>query len=78
MTVSPSTGHIYIDDPDAAIGYHRDTLGLTVSKEVANDGFRWITLVSDQPARNRDCAVAAACGPFPGRRGRPSCFVYEG
>jgi catechol 2,3-dioxygenase-like lactoylglutathione lyase family enzyme len=47
MTVSLSTVHIYVDDPDAALGFYRDTLGLAVSKEVANDGFRWITLVTD-------------------------------
>jgi catechol 2,3-dioxygenase-like lactoylglutathione lyase family enzyme len=39
--------HIYVDDPDAALGFYRDTLGLTVSDEVANEGFRWITLVTD-------------------------------
>ncbi|HEX9864353.1 MAG TPA: VOC family protein [Acidimicrobiia bacterium] len=47
MTVSLSTVHIYVDDPDVALGFYRDTLGLTVQNEVANDGFRWITLVTD-------------------------------
>jgi catechol 2,3-dioxygenase-like lactoylglutathione lyase family enzyme len=47
MTVSLSTVHIYVDDPDAALGFYRDTLGLTVRDEVANEGFRWITLVTD-------------------------------
>ncbi|MGA7282405.1 MAG: VOC family protein [Acidimicrobiia bacterium] len=47
MTVSLSTVHIYVDDPDAALAFYRDTLGLTVTNEVANDGFRWITLVTD-------------------------------
>lgn len=47
MSVSLSTVHIYVDDPDAALGFYRDTLGLTVQNEVANDGFRWITLVTD-------------------------------
>jgi catechol 2,3-dioxygenase-like lactoylglutathione lyase family enzyme len=47
MTVSLSTVHIYVDDPDAALGFYRDTLGLNVSDEVANEGFRWITLVTD-------------------------------
>jgi catechol 2,3-dioxygenase-like lactoylglutathione lyase family enzyme len=39
--------HILVDDPDAALAFYRDTLGLTVRNEVANGGFRWITLVSD-------------------------------
>jgi len=47
MTVSLSTVHILVDDPDAALGFYRDTLGLTVRNEVARDAFRWITLVSD-------------------------------
>jgi catechol 2,3-dioxygenase-like lactoylglutathione lyase family enzyme len=47
MTVSLSTVHILVDDPDAALTFYRDTLGLTVTNEVENGGFRWITLVSD-------------------------------
>lgn len=39
--------HILVDDPDAALAFYRDTLGLTVRNEVANGGFRWITLVTD-------------------------------
>jgi predicted enzyme related to lactoylglutathione lyase len=47
MTVSLSTVHILVDDPDAALVFYRDTLGLTVRFEVANEGFRWITLGTD-------------------------------
>jgi catechol 2,3-dioxygenase-like lactoylglutathione lyase family enzyme len=47
MTVSISAVHVLVDDPDAALGFYRDTLGLTVRHEVAQDGFRWITLVTD-------------------------------
>jgi catechol 2,3-dioxygenase-like lactoylglutathione lyase family enzyme len=47
MTVSLSTVHILVDDPDAALSFYRDALGLSVSFEVANGGFKWITLVSD-------------------------------
>ena len=47
MTVSLSTVHILVDDPDAALSFYRDTLGLTVRFEVANEGFRWITLGTD-------------------------------
>ena len=39
--------HVTVDDPDAALAFYRDTLGMTVRNEVANDGFRWITLVTD-------------------------------
>jgi catechol 2,3-dioxygenase-like lactoylglutathione lyase family enzyme len=47
MTVSLSTVHVLVDDPDAALGFYRDILGLTVRDEVAYEGFRWITLVPD-------------------------------
>lgn len=47
MTVSISTIHVLVDDPDAALGFYRDILGLKVRNEVARDDFRWITLVTD-------------------------------
>jgi len=47
MTVSLSTVHVFVDDPDAALAFYRDTLGMTVRNEVANGGFRWITLTTD-------------------------------
>jgi catechol 2,3-dioxygenase-like lactoylglutathione lyase family enzyme len=47
MTVSLSTVHILVDDPEAALGFYRDTLGLRVVNEVAQDEFRWIVLVTD-------------------------------
>ncbi len=40
MTVSLSTVHIVVDDPNAALGFYRDMFGLTVSNEVAYEGFR--------------------------------------
>jgi catechol 2,3-dioxygenase-like lactoylglutathione lyase family enzyme len=47
MTTSLSGVHVTVDDPDAALGFYRDTLGLTVRNEVAQGGFRWIVLVTD-------------------------------
>ena len=47
MSISLSTVHITVDDPEAALAFYRDTLGLTVSQDVSNGGFRWITLISD-------------------------------
>ncbi|MBD0739872.1 VOC family protein [Streptomyces sp. NPDC088197] len=46
MTVSISAVHVFVDDPDAALVFYRDTLGLTVRNEVEHDGFRWITLTT--------------------------------
>jgi len=47
MTISIRTVHVIVDDPDAALAFYRDTLGLTVGNEVAQGGFRWITLATD-------------------------------
>jgi catechol 2,3-dioxygenase-like lactoylglutathione lyase family enzyme len=47
MNTSISGVHVTVDDIDAAVSFYRDTLGLTVRNEVANGGFRWITLVTD-------------------------------
>ncbi|MDQ3739897.1 MAG: VOC family protein [Actinomycetota bacterium] len=38
------------DDPDAALGFYRDTLGFEVRNEVGYGGMRWITVgPPDQP-----------------------------
>jgi predicted enzyme related to lactoylglutathione lyase len=63
MTNSLSTVHILVDDPDAALPFYRDALGLTVRNEVENGGFRWITLTPDsQP----DIGIVLS-QPQPGR-----------
>jgi catechol 2,3-dioxygenase-like lactoylglutathione lyase family enzyme len=47
MSVSISVVHVIVDDPDAAVAFYRDHLGLVVRNEVAHDGFRWITLSTE-------------------------------
>jgi catechol 2,3-dioxygenase-like lactoylglutathione lyase family enzyme len=47
MTVSLSTVHILVDDPEAALAFYRDALGLTVRNDVARGGFHWTTLTTD-------------------------------
>jgi catechol 2,3-dioxygenase-like lactoylglutathione lyase family enzyme len=44
MPVTVSTMFISVNDPDEALGFYRDALGLEVRNDVAADGFRWITL----------------------------------
>jgi catechol 2,3-dioxygenase-like lactoylglutathione lyase family enzyme len=39
-----STCFVQVDDPDAALAFYRDTLGLEVRNDVANDGHRWISV----------------------------------
>ncbi|MER0245362.1 VOC family protein [Streptomyces sp. HSW2009] len=47
MTIALQYCHITVNDPDASLGFYRDALGLVVRNDVASDGFRWVTLSSD-------------------------------
>jgi len=47
MTISLHYAPITVNDVDESIGFYRDALGLTVRGDVANGGFRWVTLGSD-------------------------------
>jgi catechol 2,3-dioxygenase-like lactoylglutathione lyase family enzyme len=44
MPISLSQTFIPVHDPDAALGFYRDALGLEVRNDVASDGFRWVTV----------------------------------
>lgn len=46
MNLSLSTCFVQVQDPDAALAFYRDVLGLEVRNDVANEGFRWITVGS--------------------------------
>ena len=44
MELTLSQCFVIVDDPDSALSFYRDTLGLDVRNDVANEGFRWITV----------------------------------
>src|SRR3954452_4297691 len=44
MTISLSHSFIPVTDPDAALAFYRDALGLELRNDVASEGFRWITV----------------------------------
>ena len=44
MTVTLSTTFILVNDPDEALAFYRDALGLEVRNDVASGGFRWVTV----------------------------------
>ncbi len=44
MQVNVSKMFITVHDPEAALAFYRDALGLEVRLDVENDGFRWVTL----------------------------------
>ena len=46
---------IPVHDPDAALGFYRDTLGLEVRNDVESDGFRWVTVGA--PGQNVDIVL---------------------
>ena len=51
MELSLSQCFVQVQDPDLALGFYRDKLGLELRNDAANEGFRWITVGSaSQPA----------------------------
>lgn len=50
MNLSLSTCFVLIHDPEAALAFYRDTLGLELRNDVAREDFRWLTVgSSSQP-----------------------------
>ena len=50
MELTLSTCFVQVQDPDAALVFYRDTLGLEIRNDVGREGSRWITVGSaDQP-----------------------------
>jgi catechol 2,3-dioxygenase-like lactoylglutathione lyase family enzyme len=44
MPLTLSTCFVIVDDPDTALAFYRDTLGLELRNDVARGDFRWITV----------------------------------
>jgi predicted enzyme related to lactoylglutathione lyase len=44
MAVTVSTMFIPVHDPDEALGFYRDALGLEVQNDVEANGYRWVTV----------------------------------
>jgi len=50
MNLTLSTCFVLVHDPDAALAFYRDTLGLEARNDVAREDFRWITVgAASQP-----------------------------
>jgi catechol 2,3-dioxygenase-like lactoylglutathione lyase family enzyme len=43
MDISLSHCYITVHDPDLALAFYRDVLGLELRNDVASEGFRWLT-----------------------------------
>ena len=48
MALNVSAMFIPVNDPDEALGFYRDALGLEVRTDVAAGGFRWVTVGSPE------------------------------
>jgi catechol 2,3-dioxygenase-like lactoylglutathione lyase family enzyme len=44
MNLTLSTCFVLVQDPDLALAFYRDTLGLELRNDVAREDFRWITV----------------------------------
>jgi catechol 2,3-dioxygenase-like lactoylglutathione lyase family enzyme len=55
MAVTVSAMFIPVHDPDEALGFYRDALGLEVRLDVASEGFRWVTVGA--PEQNLDVVL---------------------
>ena len=51
---------IPVHDPDAALGFYRDAVGLEVRTDVASEGFRWVTVSA--PGQNVDIVLSQPHG----------------
>ena len=47
MDLTLSSCFVIVNDPDAALAFYRDTLGLELRNDVAKGEFRWITVGAD-------------------------------
>src|ERR1700691_626490 len=51
MDLTLSSCFVIVNEPDAALAFYRDTLGLELRNDVARGDFRWITVgTASQPA----------------------------
>ncbi|MGN6814947.1 MAG: VOC family protein [Solirubrobacterales bacterium] len=51
MNLTLSQCFVIVHDPDLALSFYRDTLGLELRNDVGKDGFRWITVgAASQPS----------------------------
>jgi catechol 2,3-dioxygenase-like lactoylglutathione lyase family enzyme len=46
MNLTLSTCFVLVHDPELALGFYRDTLGLELRNDVAREQYRWITVGS--------------------------------
>lgn len=77
MDISLKHCFIAVTDAEQALTFYRDALGLVQHNDVANDGFRWITLTSPtQPGV--EIVVSDYLGDSPGDRDTIAALIAKG
>ena len=77
MDISLKHCFINVTDAEEALTFYRDALGLELRNDVANDGFRWITLSSPtQPAV--EIVVSDFLGTSPSDRDTLAALITKG
>jgi catechol 2,3-dioxygenase-like lactoylglutathione lyase family enzyme len=67
MDLTLSTCFVLVHDPDLALAFYRDTLGLEARNDVARESFRWITVgAASQPGVTDALAGLLAKGALNG------------
>ena len=77
MDISLKHCFINVTDAEEALTFYRDALGLELRNDVANDGFRWITLSSPtQPGV--EIVVSDFLGTSPADRDTLAALITKG
>ena len=67
MSLTVSAMFIAVHDPDVALGFYRDALGLEIRNDVAAEGFRWVTVGA--PGQDIDIVLSQPHGGRPQAEG---------
>jgi len=60
MSITLSAMFISVHDPDEALAFYRDALGLEVRNDVSSNGFRWVTVGA--PGQDLDVVLSQPHG----------------
>ena len=60
MTLTVSAVFVLVHDPEEALAFYRDALGLEVRNDVSSDGFRWVTVGA--PGQDLDVVLSQPHG----------------
>lgn len=77
MEISLKHCFIAVTDAEQALTFYRDALGLEQQNDVANDGFRWITLTSPKTP-GVEIVVSDYLADSPGDRDTIAALITKG